>query len=128
LDDAAGQQSNPYDDDGLGTEAAELRNHELWDAGHRYAAIFREPTIPPDSPFADLVRAATARHDKAVELAPDLLGRLVDDVRTVRAEDPDHWWSAAPIHFTNLDDRLPYIVGRVVARVEGNFISDAWAE
>lgn len=67
-------------------------------------------------------------HDNAVELAPDLVGRLVDDVRTVRAEDPDHWWSAAPIHFTTLDDRLPHVVGRVVARVEGNLIAAAWAE
>lgn len=128
FDDAAGHEPNPYDDRGPGTDAAELLNRQLWDAGRRYAALFHEPTIPKDSPFAGLVREVAARHEKAVELAPDLVGRLVDDVRTVRAEDPDHRWSSAPIHFTSLDERLPYTVGRVVARVDGNFIADAWAE
>lgn len=128
FDDVAGQEPNPYDDGRPAADAAELLNRQLWDAGRRYSALFHEPTIPQDSPFAGLVREATARHEKAVELAPDLVGRLVDDVRTVRAEDPDHWWSAAPIHFTSLDERLPYIIGRVVARVEGNFIAAAWAE
>jgi hypothetical protein len=104
FDDGAGQEPNPYEDVGPGTDVAELLNRRLWDAGHRYAALLRAPTIPQDSPLAGLVREATARHEKAVELAPDLVGRLVDDVRTVRAEDPDHWWSAAPLHFTNLDE------------------------